>query len=47
MKTIQAKMHSSVSWAVFTGLAALCLFQGKNLAVDLPAVDGNGTESFL
>ncbi|XP_073871760.1 neurotrimin isoform X14 [Macaca fascicularis] len=28
MKTIQPKMHNSISWAVFTGLAALCLFQG-------------------
>ncbi|KAF6278227.1 neurotrimin [Rhinolophus ferrumequinum] len=29
MKTIQAKMHNSISWAIFTGLAALFLFQGK------------------
>ncbi|XP_029812774.1 neurotrimin isoform X2 [Suricata suricatta] len=28
MKTIQAKMHNSISWAIFTGLAALFLFQG-------------------
>ncbi|XP_053450987.1 neurotrimin isoform X5 [Nycticebus coucang] len=28
MKTLQAKMHNSISWAIFTGLAALCLFQG-------------------
>ncbi|KAI5142144.1 1-Phosphatidylinositol 4,5-Bisphosphate Phosphodiesterase Beta-3 [Manis pentadactyla] len=27
MKTIQAKMHNSISWAIFTGLAALFLFQ--------------------
>lgn len=29
MKTIQAKMHNSISWAIFAGLAALFLFQGK------------------
>ncbi|XP_076968522.1 neurotrimin isoform X1 [Tamandua tetradactyla] len=28
MKTIQAKMHNSISWAIFAGLAALFLFQG-------------------
>ncbi|XP_058923750.1 neurotrimin isoform X2 [Kogia breviceps] len=28
MKTIQAKMHNSISWAIFTALAALFLFQG-------------------
>lgn len=31
MKTIQAKMHNSISWAIFTALAALFLFQGKSL----------------
>ncbi|CAK7318531.1 hypothetical protein VULLAG_LOCUS21240 [Vulpes lagopus] len=32
MKTIQAKMHNSISWAIFTGLAALFLFQGFMLS---------------
>lgn len=43
MKTIQAKMHNSISWAIFTGLAALCLFQGKTGFSFAYSSLGNGT----
>lgn len=36
-------MHNSISWAIFTGLAALCLFQGKTGFSFAYSSLGNGT----